>query len=62
MEPRSRVEKHKGVTLVVRDGWATVVWDATGHSMEGPVESEAAVRRFTRIAIDALKQVSEDDK
>jgi hypothetical protein len=54
----NRVEKHKGVTLVVRDHWATVVWDATGHSLEGPVDSEDAVRRVVRVAVRALEEIA----
>jgi hypothetical protein len=60
MPAKPRVEKHRGVTLVVRDDWATVVWDATGHSVEGPTESETEVRRFVSIAIDALRRLAEE--
>lgn len=54
---RNRIEKYKGATLVVRDDWVSVVWDATGHSFEGPVESEEDLRRVLRIAIDALRSL-----
>jgi len=51
-----RIEKHAGVTLVVEEhGWITVVWDATGHSVVGPVESDDDIKPFVQIAIDTLK-------
>ena len=59
MSATARVEKHKGVTLVVRDGWITVVWDATGHSVEGPVTDDTDVRRIVRIAIRTLREINE---
>ena len=58
MAAQFRLENYNGVTLVVRDGWITVVWDATGHTMEGPIESDDDVRKFAHIAVDALNQVS----
>jgi hypothetical protein len=43
---------------VVRDDWLTIWWDATGHSVMGPVTSEEDVWHIARIAIDALKQIT----
>jgi hypothetical protein len=56
----SRLEKYKGVTLIVvpEQGWLHIVWDATGHAFEGPVENDADVVRCTRIAIDALRALA----
>lgn len=53
-----RLEKYMGVTLVVRDSWITVVWDATGHSVEGPVKDDADVKRIARIAVETLRQLA----
>ena len=58
-----RVEKHKGVTLVVgiTSGWMSIVLDATGHSFEGPVENDDDVRRIARIVVPALQQIGGSD-
>ena len=56
----NRVEKYKGVTLVVRDNWISVVWDKTGHILEGPVSTDEDVRRVARLAVDVLRKVAEE--
>lgn len=54
MPATNRCEKYKGFTLVVEDDWFTIVWDATGHEMSGPVSDEADVRIMALLAIPIL--------
>lgn len=58
MSAKNRLEKHNGVTLMVTEGWLTVVWDATGHEVAGPVDSDADVVRITKIAVDTLREIT----
>ena len=62
MRATSRIEKHKGVTLIVAYGWLTVVWDATGHSVEGPVADNAEVKALAKAAVAFLKKLTTTSK
>lgn len=58
MSATSRLEKHKGVTLIVNEGWISVVWDATGHIIEGPVKDDMEVKKVVEIALPTLKKLA----
>lgn len=55
MTATDRVEKHNGFTLVVSDGWVTIVRDDTGHEVGGPVENDEQVRAVAAQAIPFLR-------
>lgn len=60
MPAQTRIEKHRGFTLVVRDGWLSVILDRTGHELSGPVESDEDVKRIAAVAIPALRQIGDE--
>ena len=55
-----RVEKHKGLTLIVDASmaWVSIVHDETGFMFEGPVTSDSDVRRIARVAVNAIKTIA----
>lgn len=55
-----RIEKHKGITLVVEGEWSTVVHDATGFEVSGPVTNDDEVKHMVRVAIATFKQLVQE--
>ena len=60
MAATNRLEKFKGITLVVQQGWATVVHDASGFEVAGPVNTDGATIAFTRIAIPVVQGLARE--
>jgi hypothetical protein len=55
MTVTARIEKHKGITLTVLNAWVTVIHDATGYQVAGPVKSDTDVVAFVQQAVPFLQ-------
>lgn len=58
MPVTTRIEKYRGITLVVRDEWISVILDSHGYEFQGPVTSDEEVKRICRLVIPLLQSLA----